>query len=229
MSPHERTPRDLRVADAPSAPQLSVSQIETKVALELSNLLNVVAACGERLATSPDITTAARLDLLALAGRVAHEIIDARRRGVSLRRWIPVNQTLTHLAPAVRLLLPPAVEVALALDPKAGSVHLAPGELHLVILNLVLDARARLGDAGRLEIASARDGADRDDEMATIAVDARPREPRSLPDTPESAQFGVATVRLIARDAGGEVELERRSDGCTAVRIRLPARASQDS
>jgi hypothetical protein len=69
VSPHEHTPRNPRPADAPSAPSLSITQIEAKVAAELSNLLNVVAACGERVATSPDVTAAARLDLLALAGR----------------------------------------------------------------------------------------------------------------------------------------------------------------
>jgi signal transduction histidine kinase len=229
VSPHEHTPRNPRPADAPSAPQLSVTQIEAKVAHELSNLLNVVAACGERVATSPDVTAAARLDLLALAGRVAHAIIDARRRGVSLRRWISVNQTLSHLEAAVRLLLPSAVDVVLGLDPKAGSVHLAPGELHLVILNLVLDARARLGDAGRLEIRSAHVAAGRDVESVTITVDDRPREPHRRADTPENAQFGLATVRLIARDAGGEVELAKRSDGGCEVRIALPARENQAS
>ena len=108
-----------------SAPdELSVTQIEANVAHELSNLLNVVSACGERLASSPDVTAAARLDLLALAGRVAHAIIDGRRRGVSLRRWISVNPTLRHLEAAVRLLLSSAIDVALELDPSGG--HRAP-------------------------------------------------------------------------------------------------------
>ena len=228
VSPHEHTPRNPRPADAPSAPPSSITQIEAKVAQELSNLLSVVAACGDRVATSPDVTAAARLDLLALAGRVAHAIIDGRRRGVSLRRWISVNQTLSHLEAAVRLLLPSGVDVVLGLDPKAGSVHLAPGELHLVILNLVLDARARLGDAGRLEIRSAH-GAGSEGESVTITVDDRPREPHRRPEMSENAQFGLATVRLIARDAGGEVELSNRSDGGCEVRIALPARASQAS
>ena len=228
VSPHEHTPRNPRPADAASAAQPSITQIEAKVAHELSNLLNVVAACGERRASSPDVAAAARLDLLALAGRVAHAIIDARRRGVSLRRWISVNQTLSHLEAAVRLLLPSGVDVVLGLDPKAGTVHLAPGELHLVILNLVLDARARLGDAGRLEIRSAH-GAGSEGENVTITVDDRPRESQRRSDTPENAQFGLATVRLIARDAGGEVELAKRSDGGCEVRIALPARASQAS
>jgi hypothetical protein len=228
VSPHEHTPRNPRPADPPSAPSLSITQIEAKVAAELSNLLNVVAACGERVATSPDVTAAARLDLLALAGRVAHAIIDGRRRGVSLRRWISVNQTISHLEAAVRLLLPPDVSVALTLDPKAGTVHLAPGELHLVILNLVLDARARLGDAGRLEIRSAHHDT-AEGGTAAITVDDSPRDPRRPSDVSENAHFGVATVRLIARDAGGDVDVERRGDGGCAVCISLPARASQAS
>ena len=227
MSPHEHTPRNPRSADAPAPLQLSITQLEAKLAHELNNLLNVVAACAERLPTSPDVTASVRLDLLALAGRVAHAIIDARQRGVSLRRWISVNQTLTHLEGAVRLLLSSDVEVALSLDPRAGTVHLAPGELHLVILNLVLDARVRLGDAGRLTIESAYEGAS--GEFATITVSDRPRDPRGLPAAPESAQFGLATVRLIARDAGGDVTLEHGNDGSCTVRIQLPARASQAS
>jgi signal transduction histidine kinase len=182
----------------------------------------VVAACGERLAASPDVTAAARLDLLALAGRVALAIIDARQRGVSLRRWISVNKTLTHLEAAVRLLLPSDVEVSLSLDERAGSVHLAPAELDLVILNLVLDARARLGDAGTLAIRSAHELAG-EREIVSILVEDRPRVPHRSSAAPDSARFGLATVRLIARDAGGDVELEPRPDGGCRVRVRLPA------
>jgi len=177
MSPHEHTPRSPRPPEYSrrhdsQRPQPSVAQLEAKVAHELSNLLNVVAACKDRLASSPEVTAAARLDLLALAGRVAHAILDARRRGISLRRWIAVNPTLRNLEVAVRLLLPPAVEVALDLDPSAGSVLVAPGELDLLILNLVLDARARLGESGRLAIRSAREPGD--DGEAAGAIDVRP-------------------------------------------------------
>ncbi len=227
MSPHEYPPRNPRPEDA-SRPQLSVTQVEAKVAHELSNLLNVVAACGERLTASPDVTAAARLDLLALAGRVAHAIIDARRRGVSLRKSVSVNQTLRHLEGAVRLLLPSRVDVSLALDPKAGTVQLAPGELDLVILNLVLDARSRIGDAGRLEIRSAHEiGSDGD--VVTITVEDQPRAARRAPAAMDNAQFGLATVRLITRDAAGEVELLRRPDGGCEVRIHLPARSQPSS
>ena len=183
MSPSEQPPRIPRPgAPATRPPKLSVTQIEANVAHELNNLLNVVSACGERLASSPDVTAAARLDLLALAGRVAHAIIDGRRRGVSLRRWIGVNPTLRHLEAAVRLLLSPAIDVALELDPSAGAVHLAPGELDLMILNLVLDARSRLAGSGRLAIRSAqagrvRRGHDRDQSSRISRAKARPLAP----------------------------------------------------
>ncbi|HKA14757.1 MAG TPA: hypothetical protein VKH41_07045 [Myxococcota bacterium] len=65
MSTHEQTPRTPGVPDTGQRLQPSVAQLEAKVAHELSNLLNVVAACGDRLAGSPEVTAAARLDLLA--------------------------------------------------------------------------------------------------------------------------------------------------------------------
>jgi signal transduction histidine kinase len=219
VSPSEHTPRTARPA-VPSRPPLSTTQLEANLAHELNNLLNVVSVCGDRLAHSPDVTAAARLDLLALAGRVAHAIIDGRRRGVSLRRWVRVNPTLHNLEGAVRLLLSPAIDVALELDPEAGSVHLAPGELDLVILNLVLDARSRLAGSGRLAI---RSEVLPDAYAIAVTVSDRPREAapaRSL----GTSTFGLETVRLIARDAGGEADLVPDPGGGSDVRIRLPAR-----
>jgi signal transduction histidine kinase len=220
-----RTPPSKPRPEAPAAlrPQPTESQIEAKVAHELNNLLNVVALCGDRLASSPEVTAAARLDLLALAGRVAHAIIDARRRGVSLRRWIGVNTTLRHLEAAVRLLLSPAIEVALELDPSAGSVHLAPGELDLVILNLVLDARSRLAGSGRLAIRSQPGDA----QVAITVVD-EPREGSSTRAIARGTHFGLTTVGLIARDAGGRVELRHQRDGGCEVKICLPVRPEAD-
>jgi signal transduction histidine kinase len=229
VSPSEQPPRIPRPgAPATRPPKLSVTQIEANVAHELNNLLNVVSACGERLASSPDVTAAARLDLLALAGRVAHAIIDGRRRGVSLRRWISVNPTLRHLEAAVRLLLSPAIDVGLELDPSAGTVHLAPGELDLMILNLVLDARSRLAGSGRLAIRSAQEVGSDGDTIAIVVAD-QPREGASARSTAESLQFGLATVGLITRDAGGKVELLPGPGGGCEVWIRLPARPSQTS
>jgi signal transduction histidine kinase len=198
-------------------------QIEAKVAHELNNLLNVVAVCGDRLASSPEVTAAARLDLLALAGRVAHAIIDARRRGVSLRRWIDVNATLRHLEAAVRLLLSPAIAVAVELDPSAGSVSLAPGELDLVVLNLVLDARSRLAGSGRLVIRSEAGSAE-----VAIAVADSPSEDSSTRAVARGTHFGLTTVGLIARDAGGHVELRHQRDGGCEVKICLPVRTGND-
>ncbi len=202
--------------------QLSATQIEAKVAHELSNLLNVVAACSDRLTSSPEVTAAARLDLLSLAGRVAHSIIDARRRGVSLRKWVPVNPTLRSLEAAVQLLLPSGVSVALELDPRAGTVHLAPGELDLVILNLVLDARTRLAGLGQLTIRSTH-ALMPAGEVVTVSIEDQPSEARAQRSV-NGIQFGLATVRLITRDAAGEVELRPGRIGGFEVRISLPAR-----
>ena len=229
MSPSEHTPRTPRPAAASPRPQLSVSQLEANGAHELNNLLNVVALCSDRVSHSPDVTAAARLDLLALAGRVAHAIIDGRRRGVSLRRWIDVNPTLRHLEAAVRLLLSPAIDVALELDPNAGAVCLAPGELDLMILNLVLDARSRLRGSGRLAIRSAQHGWSWSEEAVSITVADQPREGVPARSAAEGTQFGLATVGLITRDADGGVDLLPGPGGGCEVRIRLPARPSQTS
>ena len=200
-------------------PLAAAAQVEANAAAELNQLLNAIAACGDRLAGSPEEVTAARLDLLAIAGRAARAILDARRHGVSLRGWLGVNAALRRLEPAVRVILPPSVVVALDLDPSAGLVHLAPGELDLLILNLVLDVRARVGEYGSVVIRSARE-VQADADAVAIAV-------ADLPDIAargsEGTQFGLATVRLLLRDAAGGVALQRGAEGGCEVRIRLPA------
>jgi len=138
-----------------------------------------------------------------------------------------VNPTLHKLEAAVRLLLSPPVEVSLQLDPAAGSVQMAPGELDLVTLNLVLDARARLGGSGRIAIRSARD-ADADAEAVAIAVEDLPGTvPHSR--TAVEAQFGLATVRLIACDAAGQIDVRPACAGGSQVSLRLPARQDNGS
>ena len=123
----------------------------------------------------------------------------------------------------MRLLLSPAIDVTLELDPNAGAVCLAPGELDLMILNLVLDARSRLGEVGpardpQRAAGRARRGNGRDHRRGSAA--------RRLAGLlrRRSTQFGLATVGLITRDAGGEVEFLPGPGGGCEVRIRLPAR-----
>jgi len=198
-----------------SAPRTS---LEACMANELSHLLNVVAS-SQNLAA--DVSASARVELIAAAGRVARAILEARRHGVSLRLWLDVNRSLRHLESAARLLLP-STRVALDLDPAAGSVHLAPGELELAILNLLFDARSRLGDTGTLEIRSARTPTPAG-EAVTISVE-------DLPDRnhapPPGTQFGLETVRMIARDARGGVSMVPGRSGGVQVRLLLPRRSS---
>ena len=192
------------------------------MANELSNLLNVVAA-SQSLAA--DVSASARVELIVAAGRVARAIVEGRRQGVSLRLWLDVNRSLRHLEAAARLLLPSA-RIALELDSAAGSVHLAPGELELAILNLVFDARSRLGDAGALEIRSERTPTSIG-EAVTISVE-------DVPDqVPANAvigtRLGLETVRMIARDARGGVTIVPGRAGGVQVRLLLPRRASSAS
>jgi hypothetical protein len=190
------------------------------MANELSNLLNVVAA-SQNLAG--DVSATARVELIAAAGRVARAILDGRRNGVSLRLWLDVNRSLRHLESAARLLLPEA-RISVDLDPAAGSVHLAPGELELAILNLVFDARSRLGGAGgALEIRSARTPTSVG-EAVTISVEDLPEQ--TQPGAPPGTLFGVETVRMIARDARGGVSMVPGRVGGVQVRLLLPRRPS---
>lgn len=197
------------------------SSLEASMASELSNLLNVVAV-SQNLAA--DVSASARVELIAAAGRVAHAILEARRHGVSLRLWLDVNRSLRQLESAARLLLPSA-RIALDLDPAAGSVHLAPGELELAILNLLFDARSRLGGSGALEIRSSRTPTSLG-EAVTISVEDLPDR---LHEAPSGTQFGVETVRMIARDARGGVSMVPGRAGGVQVRLLLPRRSSSAS
>jgi hypothetical protein len=202
------------------APMPRVS-LEASMASELSNLLNVVAA-SQSLAA--DVILSARVELIGAAGRVARAILEARRHGVSLRLWLDVNRSLRHLESAARLLLPSA-RISLELDPAAGSVNLAPGELELAILNLLFDARSRLGENGALEIRSERTPTSLG-EAVTISVEDLPdRAPCETPGT----TFGIETVRMIARDARGTVSMVPGRAGGVQVRLLLPTRTSSGS
>ena len=195
------------------------TSLEASMANELSNLLNVVAA-SQKLA--PGANSSARVELIAAASRVARAILDGRRHGVSLRLWLDVNRSLRHLEAAAQLLIPSA-QISLELDPAAGSVHLAPGELELAILNLVFDARSRLADSGALEIRSVRTPTSFGDGVTVAVEDIPDRIPN---DAPTGTQFGLETVRMIARDARGGVSMGPGRAGGVEVRLLLPRRPS---
>jgi hypothetical protein len=190
------------------------------MAEELSNLLDVVATTR---VLAPEASASARVELIAAAGRVARAILEGRRQGVSLRLWLDVNRSLRHLEAAAGLLLP-ATRIVLDLDPAAGSVHLAPGELELAILNLVFDARSRLEGSGALEIRSARTPTSLG-EAVTISVEDVPERAGGKAG-PNGTMFGLETVRMIARDARGGVSMVPGRAGGVQVRLLLPRRPS---
>jgi two-component system sensor histidine kinase HydH len=150
----------------------------------------------------------APVDVAAAIERAASQMeLDASARGIGIARSVEAG-------------LPPLVADA--------------GQLHQVLLNLLLNAIAATPDGGRVEVSAAR--AQRDgarcvalrvrDTGAGIPADVLPRIFDPFFTTRESGTgLGLSISHGIVRGHGGWIDVESRPGAGTTVSVILPAKA----
>lgn len=137
----------------------SMGALASGVAHEFNNLMTVVLASVER-ATARAADDMQRRHLTHAdwaakrAGQLAGELLTLAHRQSNKERTLDLNQVVRDFADTLVQVAPANVEVRFEFLPVPAPVRLDPGQLELVLLNLVRNAADAMPDGGRVEVAT---------------------------------------------------------------------------
>jgi PAS domain S-box-containing protein len=140
----------------------AVGQLAGGIAHDFNNLLTAILGSAQLLlhATPPGDQRREDMEEIKNAGQRAAELtrqlLAFSRRQVLAPKVLGMNATVAHMQRMLRRLLGDDIELAVSLDPAAGSVNADPGQLEQVVLNLSVNARDAMPTGGRLAIATTR-------------------------------------------------------------------------
>lgn len=158
-----------------------------------------------------------------------------------LQEAVPLNATIQELERLLRSLLPQEVELRLVLDPSVRTVKADRGQLELIIMNLVVNARDAMPRGGCLTIRTKRGvnanssvvgakKAAQDFASLTVSdtgcgmsteIEARLFEP-FFTTKEHRGGCGLATVYGIVKRSGGLIEVKTQPGRGTLCEVQLP-------
>jgi two-component system cell cycle sensor histidine kinase/response regulator CckA len=223
------------------------SRLAGDIAHDLNDLLTAITGYTELLI--------ANLDPSGTSIQDAHEI---RRAALSAARLtkplrilsgghhapidvIDVNAETARAATALKQMLGPNIDVALALDHDIKRVKISACHLEEIVLNLGVHARDAMPHGGRLTVATvthtdderdAASGAPSEyvrmvvtDTGGGLSADARSTlfEPFFASEDAGAGAIGLAKVDAIVKQAGGRIQVESAAGAGTTFTIDLPA------
>jgi two-component system, cell cycle sensor histidine kinase and response regulator CckA len=182
------------------------------------------------------------------AGRAAalvRQLLTFSRRPPAVLVLLDLNSILSSLAPALRRLLGPDIELTCPLEPGLAEVRADPGQLGWLLLALAENARDAMPHGGRLSIRTSN--VNPDQEPAQGQGGLRPGHPGVLlavsdtghgmdeatrarlfepffttKEVGEGTGLGLATVHWIVWQSGGHIEVQSEPGKGATFKIYLP-------
>jgi signal transduction histidine kinase len=199
------------------------------LAHDFSNILLAVELVGSLLAQRGDSESATSLRSCAeVGGNLVGQLRRFGNRGSDLLPHMPVRTVIERLVPIVVTLVRDTASLAVDIDDldPATVATISPSQLEQIILNLCLNARDAIEAPGTIRL-SARTTDDhielsvRDDGCG-IAPEIATRiwEPY-FTTKDHGTGLGLATVRTIVDEVGGDIDVESGPDRGTTFVIRL--------
>ncbi|MDZ7780664.1 MAG: ATP-binding protein [Gemmatimonadota bacterium] len=219
-----------------------VGRISGGIAHDFNNLLAVIDVqtdlLRDELAESP--TALSDLDLLSQtshrAAALIRRLLDFTRHAPGEAQTFNPAIAVTDMTPLLRRLVGSGCELVFELAEDVPDVTMAPHQFEQVVMNLVVNARDAVEEAGREGIIEARVASEPDGGSVLIEVrDNGIGIPASrLPDIFDAFHttkahgtgIGLNTVRTLANELGGSVSVESTEGEGTTFTVRLPAEAA---
>jgi PAS domain S-box-containing protein len=235
----------------------AIGQLAGGVAHDFNNVLTVINCYGEMLQSMVPPNDAARtmLDGIVDAGERAaaltRQLLTFTRLQVVESRELDLNAVVAETKMMLQRLIGEDIRLETALDPALWTVKADAGQIGQVIVNLAVNARDAMPTGGKLTIRTAN--VELDGTVPTLSGRARPGrfavldvidtgvgmspeiqarvfEPFFSTKGPgKGTGLGLATVRLIAEEAGGFVTLSSEPGRGSTFRIHLPVLVSPAS
>jgi PAS domain S-box-containing protein len=230
----------------------SIGRLAGGIAHDFNNLLTVINGYADMLLAGGALAEGHRTALgnIAQAGRRAAsltaQLLAFSRRQIIQPRPTNLNQVVTEAGELLRRLISENIELKLALAPDLGLILADPGQLHQVLMNLVLNARDAMVDGGELLIETANVFLDDSYAAKHVEVTPGPAVMLAVTDTghgmdgqtlarvfepffstkgPGSGTgLGLATVYGIVRQNGGWIWAYSEPGRGSTFKIYLPRR-----
>ncbi len=250
-----RTAQQLRQSQKLEA----IGQLAGGVAHDFNNLLSVILSYSTMLLQDAPAGGPMRADLEQIAeasqraASLTRQLLMFSRRQVLAPRILEVNETIDGLGKMLERLIGENIELSFALS-ATGRVHVDPGQLEQVLINLVVNARDAMTDGGRVAVKTSDVQVGVDPGSEKLGLEPGRYTAISVSDTgigvdPEiqsrifepffttkgvgkGTGLGLSTVFGIVKQSGGEVSVvSRPGEGATFTvylpRVDGPPRASE--
>jgi signal transduction histidine kinase/CheY-like chemotaxis protein len=229
----------------------AIGQLAGGVAHDFNNVLTVINCYGEMLQSLVPPNDAARtmldgiVDAGGRAAALTRQLLTFTRLQVVEPRELDLNAVVTETEMMLQRLIGEDVRLETALDPVLWAVKADSGQIGQVIVNLAVNARDAMPTGGKLTIRTANveidgtvppgNGRARPGRYAVLDVtdtglgmtpeiQARVFEPFFSTKGPgKGTGLGLATVRMVAEEAGGFVTLRSEPGRGSMFRMHLPA------
>jgi len=223
----------------------AVGRLAGGIAHDFNNLLTAILGYGTTLLEQippPDPLREEVEQIRAAAERAAaltRQLLSFSRRQASDPRVLDVNEVVTDTERMLRRLIGERVALRTELAPTPGAVRMDRGQLQQLLVNLVLNARDAISDAGAIRIATSYvestdprrgetqrfveldvsdDGCGMDE--ATLDCIFEPFFTTKGPG--QGTGLGLSMVYGIVQAAGGRIVVESKPANGTIFRILLP-------
>ncbi|MCK6479081.1 MAG: response regulator [Planctomycetes bacterium] len=236
----------------------AIGRLAGGVAHDFNNILTVILGYADliRESAAPGSPVIPQVEEIRKAGLQAssltRQLLAFSRRQVLEFRILDLNQTVAGMERMIRRLLGEDLRLEVATTPGIGMVRADAGQLELVLLNLVVNAKDAVPPGGRIRIGTAnarvgegegdgRGGILRPGEFVALSVSddghGMDEETRGRVFEPffttkpegKGTGLGLATVHGIVQQSGGQIHLETAPGRGTTFRVLLPAAAGEPS
>lgn len=235
----------------------SIGRLAGGVAHDFNNLLTVINGYSDFLLEQTQEQDPLQGSLVEIrkagerAAGLTRQLLAFSRKQVIEPRPVNLNELVLEARKMLGRMVQEDIDIVTDLEPESGQVMVDPGQLHQVLLNLVVNARDAMPGGGRLTLRSSRLHLDAaaassfpgaipgpyavlevSDTGVGMSEDIQQRvfDPFFTTKGPgEGTGLGLSTVYGIVRQAGGWIRVESRPGMGATFRIGLPLLAQPAS
>ena len=124
------------------------------IAHDFNNILAIILGCSELIQEDLEKDTRAYGNVVEIlkasqrAKELVHQLLSFNRPNNHQQRPMPLSLIVEETSRFLRALLPPNIEIRSEIDTTSGSIVADPTQIHQLLMNLGLNAKHAMGEAG---------------------------------------------------------------------------------